>query len=109
MRHRPASVALPVAALAVAVRERAAAGASSPSDAQLADAYEDAIVTTIAGCLRKLLRARGPSSGHASARGRVALEAVMSRFTESANPRRKKDARTSSPDATVHVIGASPE
>ena len=60
-------------ALAVAVRERAAAGRSEPSDAELASAYEEAIVTTIAACARKLLQRRGPASGHASARDTLAL------------------------------------
>lgn len=61
-------------ALAVALRERAASGApESPSDAQLAAAYEDAIVATIAGSVRKLLKARGPRSGHAEARDTMAV------------------------------------
>ncbi len=60
-------------ALAVALRERASNRVSSPSDAQLAAAYEDAIVATIAGSVRKLLRQRGPRSGHACARDRMAV------------------------------------
>jgi N6-L-threonylcarbamoyladenine synthase len=60
-------------ALAVAVRERAATGADSPTDAQLAAAFEDAIVATLAGCVKKLLRRRGPASGHEDARARLAL------------------------------------
>lgn len=60
-------------ALAVALRERASGGGTSPSDVQLAAAYEDAIVATLAGCVRKLLRARGPRSGHAQARDTLAL------------------------------------
>lgn len=60
-------------ALAVAVRERDRAGSSEPSDAALAAAYEDAIVETLAGCVRKLLRARGPKSRHPAARDTLAL------------------------------------
>ena len=60
-------------ALAVAVRERAANGAATPSDAQLAAAYEEAIVATLEACVRKLLRRRGPASGHPEARARMAL------------------------------------
>ncbi len=60
-------------ALAVAVRDRAAARSARPTDAQLAAAYEDAIVATIVGSVQKLLRQRGPSSGHAAARDRMAV------------------------------------
>jgi N6-L-threonylcarbamoyladenine synthase len=60
-------------ALAVALRERRSARAQSPTDAQLAAAYEDAIVATIVGSVKKLLQQRGPTSGHASARDRMAL------------------------------------
>jgi N6-L-threonylcarbamoyladenine synthase len=61
-------------ALAVALRERAASTSpSTPSDAQLAAAYEDAIVETIAGSVRKLLKRRGPRSGRDDARVRMAL------------------------------------
>lgn len=59
-------------ALSVALDERARTG-QGPSDAALADAYETAIVATIAGCARKLLRERGPRSGHPQARGTLAL------------------------------------
>ncbi len=60
-------------ALAVALRERAAAGFDGPTDAQLAASFEDAIVATIVGSVQKLLKQRGPSSGHAAARGRMAV------------------------------------
>lgn len=60
-------------ALAVAVRERRLGRGTDASDAQLAAAYEEAIVATLAGCVRKLLRQRGPGSGHACARDRLAL------------------------------------
>ena len=60
-------------ALAVALRERAAAGGEGPTDAQLAAAFEDAIVSTIVGSVQKLLRQRGPTSGHAAARDRMAV------------------------------------
>jgi N6-L-threonylcarbamoyladenine synthase len=60
-------------ALAVALRERAASGAAEPSDAQLAAAFEDAIVATIVGSVQKLLKQRGPSSGHPAARDRIAV------------------------------------
>ncbi|MCW2924140.1 MAG: O-sialoglycoprotein endopeptidase, partial [Thermoleophilia bacterium] len=60
-------------ALAVAVRDRAARGASEPGDAELAAAYEDAIVATVAGCAKKLLQRRGPRSGHPAARDTLAL------------------------------------
>jgi N6-L-threonylcarbamoyladenine synthase len=60
-------------ALAVAIRERTRSGTDGPTDAQLAAAYEDAIVATIAGSVRKLLRARGPDSSHEQARDRMAV------------------------------------
>lgn len=61
-------------ALAVALRDRADSGdVSTPSDAELAAAYERAIVETIAGSVRKLLQRRGPHSGHAHARDRIAV------------------------------------
>jgi N6-L-threonylcarbamoyladenine synthase len=60
-------------ALAIALRERAASRGEGPTDAQLAASYEDAIVSTIVGSVKKLLRQRGPSSGHASARDRMAV------------------------------------
>ncbi|MCW2926485.1 MAG: O-sialoglycoprotein endopeptidase, partial [Thermoleophilia bacterium] len=60
-------------ALAVAVRERRDAGGAGASDAELAAAYEHAIVETIAGCARKLLRQRGPGSGHPAERDTLAL------------------------------------
>ena len=60
-------------ALSVALRERAAGVGSRPSDAELAAAFEEAIVATIMGCTRKLLRRRGPDSGHAAARDTLAL------------------------------------
>ena len=64
-------------ALAVAVRERGVGrsvdGAQPPSDAQLAAAYEEAIVATLAGSVRKLLRQRGPGSRHPAARDTLAL------------------------------------
>ncbi|MCW2949700.1 MAG: metalloendopeptidase glycoprotease family [Thermoleophilia bacterium] len=59
-------------ALAVAVRERTRRG-QGPSDADLAAAYEVAIVATLAGAVRKLLRARGTHSGHAQARDTLAV------------------------------------
>ena len=59
-------------ALSVAVRERAERGAG-PSDADLAAGYELAIVETLAGAARKLLRERGPDSGHVDRRSRLAL------------------------------------
>lgn len=59
-------------ALSVALQQRAT-GASSAVDADLAAGYERAIVETIAGCARKLLRQRGPKSGHAQARRSLAL------------------------------------
>jgi N6-L-threonylcarbamoyladenine synthase len=61
-------------ALAVAVRDRGrSADRGVPGDAALAAAYEDAIVATIAGSVRKLLNRRGPASGHATARDRMAV------------------------------------
>lgn len=60
-------------ALAVALQERTRAHASEPTDAQLAAAYEDAIVATIGGSVRKLLRQRGPHSRHPQARDRMAV------------------------------------
>lgn len=60
-------------ALAVALRERGENGAATPSDADLALAYETAIVATIAGATRKLLRKRGPGSGHPDERATLAL------------------------------------
>jgi N6-L-threonylcarbamoyladenine synthase len=60
-------------ALAVALRERSAAGGEGPNDAELAAAFEDAIVATIVGSVQKLLRQRGPRSGHPSARDRMAV------------------------------------
>lgn len=60
-------------ALAVALRERDRAGGAGVGDAELAAAYEDAIVATVAASVRKLLRRRGPGSGHASSRDRMAV------------------------------------
>jgi N6-L-threonylcarbamoyladenine synthase len=60
-------------ALAVALRERDPDAPGAPSDAQLAAAYEDAIVATLAACADKLLRRRGPRSGHEAARDTLAL------------------------------------
>jgi len=60
-------------ALAVAVRERTASRATEPSNADLARAFEDAIVATIAASARKLLRQRGPGSGHERSRDTLAL------------------------------------
>lgn len=60
-------------ALSVAVGARAARGSGTPTDAQLADAYETAIVETVAGSVNKLLRRRGPRSGHADARDTLAV------------------------------------
>ncbi|MCW2921870.1 MAG: metalloendopeptidase glycoprotease family [Thermoleophilia bacterium] len=60
-------------ALSIALRERAAIRANEPTDAQLAAGFEDAIVSTIVGSVKKLLRQRGPTSGHASARDRMAV------------------------------------
>jgi N6-L-threonylcarbamoyladenine synthase len=59
-------------ALSVALQQRAA-GSSDATDADLAAGYERAIVETIAGCARKLLRERGPASGHPHARRSLAL------------------------------------
>lgn len=60
-------------ALAVALDARATGQGPATSDADLAAAYERAIVATIAGSTRKLLRARGPRSGHPDARDALAL------------------------------------
>jgi len=63
-------------ALGVALRDREIAarrGNPRVEDAVLAAAYETAIVTTIDGCVRKLLKARGPRSGHVAARDTLAV------------------------------------
>jgi N6-L-threonylcarbamoyladenine synthase len=60
-------------ALATTVRERRGNAGDGPSDAELAAAYETAIVETIAASVRKLLRQRGPGSGHEAARDTLAL------------------------------------
>ena len=64
-------------ALSVALRSRARTDAgepgAGPDDATLAAAYEDAIVATVAASARKLLRARGPASGHRDSRGTLAV------------------------------------
>jgi N6-L-threonylcarbamoyladenine synthase len=60
-------------ALAQALQRRAASHEDGPSDADLAAAYEVAIVETIAASVRKLLKARGTHSGHQQARQKLAL------------------------------------
>lgn len=61
-------------ALLVALRKRAITpGSDSYSDAELAYAFEQAIVETIAGSVRKLLKRRGPSSKHRRSRDRIAI------------------------------------
>jgi N6-L-threonylcarbamoyladenine synthase len=61
-------------ALANAVRERT--GDAVPEGqvaADLAASYQRAVVATIMGCVRKLLRQRGPGSGHPDERTRIGL------------------------------------
>ncbi|MCW2961721.1 MAG: gcp [Thermoleophilia bacterium] len=61
-------------ALAVALRERGRRKAGAePSDADLAAAFETAIVATLAGAVRKLVAQRGAGSGHPQARETLAL------------------------------------
>ena len=57
-------------ALAMTVRETAA---GPGPDADIAASFQAAIVATLVGMTRKLLRARGPQSGHPQARSTVAV------------------------------------